>query len=371
MRLAVITHVVHTKKDEHIFGYGPYVREMNMWFAQTTAVVIVAPLSNETPDTIDLAYKTQKLSLQQIPEISLKGITNLIKTSIALPGILAKISRAMHRADHIHLRCPGNIGLLGCIVQIAFPKKKKTAKYAGNWDPDAKQPWSYKLQKAILRNTFLTKNMQVLVYGDWPNQTRNIKPFFTATYPEAETKVTVVKNWSQPYKAVFVGTMGANKRPLETVIAVHKSQQLGVDIQLDVYGKGDETASIEDYIEEYGLSDSIKLYGNQPAAVVKEAYKNAHFAVLLSKSEGWPKAVAEAMFWGAIPIATNVSCVSWMLGEGKRGLVVDTEGIDQLPERWSRVLEDTEALMVMSENAQQWSRQYTTTSFETVIKALL
>ena len=41
--------------------------------------------------------------------------------------------KAMKWADHIHLRCPGNIGLLGCIVQIAFPKKVKTVKYAGNW----------------------------------------------------------------------------------------------------------------------------------------------------------------------------------------------------------------------------------------------
>ena len=70
------------------------------------------------------------------------------------------------------------MGLIGAIVNILFPNKQKTAKYAGNWDPKSKQPWSYRLQKWILSNTFLTKNMQVLVYGEWPNQTKNIKPFF-------------------------------------------------------------------------------------------------------------------------------------------------------------------------------------------------
>jgi hypothetical protein len=35
--------------------------------------------------------------------------------------------------------------LLGCVLQI-FSNKKKTAKYAGNWDPK-KQPWDYKLKK--------------------------------------------------------------------------------------------------------------------------------------------------------------------------------------------------------------------------------
>jgi len=75
----------------------------------------------------------------------------------------------MVQADYIHLRCPGNMGL-EALVQMLFPNKPKTAKYAGNWNPKSKQPWSYRLQKWILSYTFLTQNMQVLVYGEWSNQ---------------------------------------------------------------------------------------------------------------------------------------------------------------------------------------------------------
>ena len=57
--------------------------------------------------------------------------------------------KSIKKSDVIHLRCPGNIGLLACFIQILFPKKNKTAKYAGNWDPKAKQPLSYKLQILI------------------------------------------------------------------------------------------------------------------------------------------------------------------------------------------------------------------------------
>jgi len=53
----------------------------------------------------------------------------------------------MKSANHIHLRCPGNIGLLACLIQILFPNTPKTSKYAGNWDPNAKQPFTYKIQK--------------------------------------------------------------------------------------------------------------------------------------------------------------------------------------------------------------------------------
>ena len=71
-----------------------------------------------------------------------------------LPIVFDRVVVAMKNADHIHWRCPGNMGLIGAIVQILFPKKNKTAKYAGNWDPKAKQPFTYKLQRWILSNTF-------------------------------------------------------------------------------------------------------------------------------------------------------------------------------------------------------------------------
>ncbi len=80
----------------------------------------------------------------------------------------------MHRANHLHIRCPGNIGLLTCVAQIFFPKKPKTVKYAGNWDPYAVQAFSYRLQKKILNSTFLSKNVKVLVYGKWTGMSKNL-----------------------------------------------------------------------------------------------------------------------------------------------------------------------------------------------------
>src|SRR5690606_34200508 len=49
---------------------------------------------------------------------------------------------------------------------------------------------------------------------------------------------------------------------------------------------------------------------------------DSHFLILASKSEGWPKAVAEAMFFGCILIVTPVSCVPWMLNYGSRGILI-------------------------------------------------
>ena len=186
MKFAIITHVQHIKGDNQYFGYAPYIREMNIWLKYVDEVIIVAPLVDRELNPIHEKYNHSHVNFRQVEEFDITSIANVFKTIARLPKIVTQVYKAMSQADHIHLRCPGNMGLIGAMVQILFPKKPKTAKYAGNWDPNAKQPFTYKLQRWILSNTFLTKNMQVLVYGEWKNSTKNIKPFFTATYSESD-----------------------------------------------------------------------------------------------------------------------------------------------------------------------------------------
>ncbi|WP_348636743.1 hypothetical protein [Flavobacterium anhuiense] len=187
-KFLIITSVIHTKDKNRYFGYGPYINEMNVWLKYVDQLYILAPLENRNINPIDLAYKCDVINFKRVASFSFTTLKSRILSLFKLPIIFWQIFVAMRQADHIHLRCPGNIGLIGCIVQIFFPYKNKTAKYAGNWDPKSNQPWTYKLQKRILNNSFLTRNMQVLVYGEWENQSKNIKSFFTATYLESEKK---------------------------------------------------------------------------------------------------------------------------------------------------------------------------------------
>ena len=189
MKFLIVTHVVHVKNNQQYFAYEPYVREMNIWLKYVDEVIVVAPLEKDKPTVIDRFYEHNNIDFRKVPVFSLTSFKNGIASVFKIPEIIFEIFKAMRQADHIHLRCPGNMGLLACIVQLFFTSKPKTAKYAGNWDSNSKQPWSYRLQKMILSNTFLTRNMQVLVYGEWPNQSRNIKSFFTATYAEKEKEV--------------------------------------------------------------------------------------------------------------------------------------------------------------------------------------
>lgn len=371
MKFAIITHVVHTKNDNKYFGYSPYVREMNIWLKYVDELVIVAPLSSKKEITeIDDFYSFENVDFKQIPDFNITTLLNVMGAIYKFPVILWRIFWVMKQSDHIHLRCPGNVGLIGCLVQMFFPKKIKTAKYAGNWDPKSIQPFTYRLQKWILHNTFLTRNMQVLVYGEWDEMSHNIKPFFTASYFEKDKIPLKTLNFKELIKFVFVGTLSTGKDPHYAIEIVEGLFEKGYNVSLDLFGDGMERKKMEDYIESRGIGKYISLKGNQNQKTLVYAYQNSHFVILPSKSEGWPKVLAEGMFWGSVPIATSVSCVPFMLGYGERGILLKKElklDIYQLED----IINCMENFNLKRERASEWSRKYTLNVFEDQIEKML
>jgi len=347
----------------------PYVREMNLWIKNVDQVEIVAPLIKEPITTIDASYIHSNLKFNKISAIDFTSALKICRSLFLLPIIFGTIYRACRRADHIHLRCPGNIGLLGCFVQIFFPSKTKTAKYAGNWDPNAKQPSTYKLQRSILSNTSLTKNMSVLVYGNWEKQTNNIKSFFTASFHEKDKQQLTLRDYSANLKFIFVGGLVPGKCPLFAIKIVEHLNAKDIPCFLDIYGEGPLFEELNRYLHDNNLRSKVVLKGNVTTDILKAALNSVHFSILASKSEGWPKAIAEAMFFGVVPIATAVSCVPDMLGHGQRGIIIEPE----LEKAVAKIMASikSENLKQMSLNALTWAQEYTLESFESEVKKLL
>ena len=139
---------------------------------------------------------------------------------------------------------------------------------------------------------------------------------------------------------------------------------------MDVFGEVSLREKMEEYISVNNLKKQVTIFGNQTKEIIKQAYQNNHFLILPSKSEGWPKVVAEAMFFGCVPLTTNVSCVNYMIGKGNRGVILSlnlNEDIAQI----QKLLQNENEYVKMSEKAYNWSQQYTTEYFENEIIKLL
>lgn len=372
MTFLIVTHAAHNEYEGKYFAYGPYIREMNLWIKDTDQVLIIAPLNKAEPGAIDLFYQHDNINFIPVPSFSIQGAGSVLSTILKLPVLFFKTFMAMRKASHIHLRCPGNMGLIGLIVQVLFPFKKKTVKYAGNWDNYEGEHISYKMQKRMSKNTFLSRNTQVLIYGQWPDFTKNCLPFFTASYREKDKEPVHYRTTKDPLiNLVFLGTLDERKRPEYAIEAISILEKKGFkNVHLDIVGDGPFAKLCEEKINQFGLQEKVTLHGNIPPSQVSTFLDRAHMLIFLSRMEGWPKVVAESMWWGCVPVTTAVSCVPWMLNYGTRGVLVDRTP-EAAAEAISLLLNDPEKYALMQAGAVEWSRQYTLERFESQVKTLL
>ncbi|SFB30463.1 glycosyltransferase family 4 protein [Algoriphagus aquimarinus] len=367
----IITCVHHTSENGDYYAYGPYVREMNLWIEKENSVSVVAPLMSETkPGKIDLKYKHKQLRFVTVPAYHVQSVQAIFKTIFDLPGIIFQIAKAMRNAKHIHIRIPGNMGLLAMFVQIFFPSKPKTIKYAGNWDGLSQQPRTYKIQRFIANSPFLTKNAKVLVYGDWPDSSTNVLPFFTASYTDSEKEPVSKSPVSQKIKLVFVGALYDGKNPEIGLQLSNLMKQAGLNFEFVYCGDGVMRQELEAQSLALGLQDNVIFKGNVDADTVKQILQESHFLIFVSKTEGWPKAVAEAMFWGCIPFTSRVSCVPQMIGENREKGVLVSKDPQQIFEQLVTLLEDTKEFERMGKAAMDWARNYTLETFQSEIERL-
>src|SRR5205823_1367344 len=101
----------------------------------------------------------------------------------ALPLLMFGLARAMRKADAIHVRCPGNLGLLGAVMAPLF-SRYLVAKYAGQWSGYPGEARTVRLQRTILRSRWWRG--PVTVYGEWPGQSPHVIPFFTSVLTEQQ-----------------------------------------------------------------------------------------------------------------------------------------------------------------------------------------
>ena len=370
MKLVVVSSAPFIYKKNSIYAYSPYVNELIIWQNHIDGIAFCCPTWPNDKGLLitEIPFKIEKQFA--LIDFNMTTLSNSFKAFFYSFYNFFVLYQAMKSADHIHLRCPGNVGLLGSVVQLLFPKTLKTTKYAGNWDPKSKQPWSYRLQKWIISNPLLTRNMQVLVYGEWEGSTKNIKPFFTATYAEADKVPVLGKDLKTDIDFIFVGTLAKGKNPLYAIQLIENLHHTGYKVRLKIYGDGEQRKVLEQYITTHRLEEIVRLEGNQTKEIVQMAYQKSHFVVLPSDSEGWPKAIAEGMFWGCVPIATSVSCVPFMLDNGKRGVLLEMN-LEKDSIQIKTLMQNQIDFESMQKRAMDWSRKYTIDVFESEIKKIL
>lgn len=348
--LLVITHVAHYRHAGHVSAYAPYVLEMELWARLFDRMLIAAPLRAGAPPKDCGAFASRNVELRPVPEAGGRGARAKLRQLALLPAQVWRLTGLLRSCDAVHVRCPGNLGLLGVVLAPLFTSKM-IAKYAGQWSPYAGEPRSYRLQRRLLASRWWRG--PVTVYSGGPETSPQVVPFFnsamTAEQMSRARKAAAAPPPPEgPRRLLFVGRLSSAKGAGIAVECCRSLAAQGLDVILDVVGEGPERAGIEQLVARLHLQDRVRLHGGRSFYEVLSFYEQADLLLLPSATEGWPKVLAEAMAFGVPCVATASGLNPWILGEG-RGLTAPARDTAAFAEAAFRILSESPE--------QQWRRR--------------
>jgi len=367
----VVSHVPHYEFEGQIFAYGPYTRELEIWAELFPEVMITAPLRREAPPGDAIAVRHRNIRLDPQWETGGDRLLSKVIQLAALPIHVWRLSCAMRQADAIQVRCPGNLGLLGCLLAPGF-RKPRVAKYAGQWTAYDGEPRTWRLQKAVLGSRWW--RAPVLIYGEWPNQPRHVVPSFSSVMDRsqmARARAAAPPVFAKrPLEALFVGRLSAAKNVdcLLRALALLKAE--GRSLRLRIVGGGPVRSELEALATSLKVADRVVFEGAVAQSRVFDFYEQAHVLVLASQTEGWPKAIAEGMAFGLVCIGSRRGLVPQMLGAG-HGLLVEPGDVGELAEALRQVDQDPGEASRMAARAASWAREFTLEGFREALRKTL
>jgi len=366
MRLLIVTHVLHHSHGNQIHAYAPYAREIDIWAKLFHHVVIAAPVTPSAPVGSVEPIQATNIHLHSLPSAGGATLRAKLGLVLRLPLILWRLACAMLHADAIQVRCPGNVGFIGAVLAPLFCRRI-IAKYAGQWTAYPGEPFSFRCQRRLL-SSFWWRG-PVLVYGAWPHQPPHVIPFFTSVMTQqqiarARRHCATLQAGAGPLRIIYVGrlTRAKNVHVLLDALAA-----LPIPFTLRIVGDGPERAALQAQAGRSGIASQVQFTGGVPSDQVLDYFQSAEVCVLASESEGWPKALAEAMAFGLLCIGSNRGLVPQLLAE-HRGLIVPAGDATALAEALLRVSSEREGLLPVRRHAAGWAQQY---SLERLQEALL
>lgn len=322
MKLAIISHTEHYKRsDGTIVGWGPTVSELNHLAQDFEEIYHIAFLHKGQPPPSALPYVASNIIFVPLQPVGGKSVRAKLGIIAALPNILFTVRQTLKKVDAFQLRTPTGMGVFLIPYLSLFTIKKGWYKYAGNWNQKS-PPLGYGLQRWMLKR----QKRKVTINGRWPGQPAHCLSFENPCLTESEraegAELVGHKEFVSPFNFCFVGRLEDAKGVQRIINAFGRIDNLEQVKAIHFVGDGEK---MEYYKEQcQALNLPAVFHGFLERRAVFKIYQEAHFMVLPSASEGFPKVVAEAMNYGCIPIVSQVSSIEqyvnkangWLLKPG-------------------------------------------------------
>lgn len=322
MRLLIVSHTPHFRRAGQIAGWSATVREIDQLTRLFDSVCHIAPVHAGDAAESARPYGSKAVRVREVQPAG--GSTFRDKVSVlARSGEYASALREeLRTADVVHVRCPAAISFGALVVlKAAGWKDPLWIKYAGSWNGYTGEPASYAAQRFWLRSGW--KNAVVTVNGRSESQPSNVRSFYNPCLTEEELANAAMRSAGKrcelPVRLMFIGRLDEQKGAPVVLDIVRLLLDRGIPVIAEMVGDGPERSTLEAIAHANVVAGAVRFHGWLQRAEADRLYEMAHFVVLPSKTEGWPKVLSEGMSFGAVPLATAVGSIAEYLATFRTG----------------------------------------------------
>lgn len=160
-------------------------------------------------------------------------------------------------------------------------------------------------------------------------------------------------------RLIYVGRLVSQKRVRELIRVLSESVLAESDIVLTLVGSGPERESLQQLAYTLGVEDRVEFAGQ--VTDVRRFYEASDIFVLLSRYEGMPNALLEAMAWKIAPIVSEeVNESTCLIDHGRNGMVVDGQRTAEVAEMVRSIADDAALRRRVAEEAKKTAAEYST-----------
>jgi glycosyltransferase involved in cell wall biosynthesis len=169
---------------------------------------------------------------------------------------------------------------------------------------------------------------------------------------------------------MFVGRLSKAKNVDVLLQAIAKVRDSNAQVRCTVIGEGPERAALEAQRAGLDLVGCIEFKGGLDFEDVLGHFERSDVLVLASETEGWPKAITEAMAYGLICVGSDRGLVPQILSEG-RGVIVAPRDVEALAAAIENIASEPGEYAAMRSAAAAWAQQYSLEGLRDALRALL
>jgi len=271
------------------------------------------------------------------------------------------LMRELIAADSVHTPIPGDVGTIG-MLGAAMLRKPLFVRHCGNWTKPAtlaEKFWRWFMERHADR-----RNVMLATGGaSQPPSLRNpnVRWIFSSSLTDEEL-ATYGCPRCYPKDGRVRLVIVARQEPDKGAAMVIRSLPLLASnfpgTEFEIVGDGTAIPSFRTLARQLGVLPRVTFTGKLNHTQVMQRLQEATlFAFPTTSSEGFPKAVLEALATGLPVLATRVSVLPQLLGQGC-GVLLEEATPQAVAQGVERVLQSPSEYEAMSRKAVETARQY-------------